>query len=65
MTNEAQENQAKIAEVKRRMLAKELTYEEAKLEAQPTIDRINAKAAEIAKKYNKRAKKLNFSEIMR
>lgn len=65
MTNEAQDNQEKIADIKRRMVAKELSYEDAKLEAQPVIDRINAKAAEIAKKYNKRAKKLSFSEIMR
>lgn len=65
MTNEAQDNQEKIADIKRRMVAKEISYEEAKAEAQPVIDRINAKAAEIAKKYNKRAKKLSFSEIMR
>lgn len=65
MTNEAQDNQEKIADIKRRMVAKELSYEDAKLEAQPVIDRINAKAKELAKKYNKNAKKISFSEIMR
>lgn len=65
MTNEAVQNQEQIADIKRRMSSGELSYEEAKAEAQPVIDRINAKAKELAKKYNKRPKLMNFSEIMR
>jgi hypothetical protein len=47
------------------MLNHEITYDEAKKEAQPIIDAINAKNKEIAKKYNKRPSKLSFAAIMR
>jgi hypothetical protein len=58
---QAIKNQEAIADIQRRMASGELSYDQAKAEAQPIIDGINAKAAEIAKKYNLRAKKISFA----
>lgn len=59
------DNQQKIANIRRRMLSGELSYEQAKAEAQPIIDNINAAAQCLAKKHNVRAGKLTFAAIMR
>lgn len=62
----AAENQAKITAIRRRMLNGEITYDEAKAEAQPIIDAINERAKVIAKKYNQRpGKVVSFAAIMR
>lgn len=42
-----------------------LTYEQGKKEAQPYFDIINAKAIEIAKKYNTRPKKISWLGMTR
>lgn len=42
-----------------------ITYDEAKLKAQPVIDEMNSKASEIYKKYGKKFKKFTFSYLMR
>lgn len=47
------------------MMSGELSYDEAKVEAAPVIAAINDKAALLAKKYNLRVRKVNFSELMR
>lgn len=66
MTNEAVANRTQIEEIKRRFHAGEVSYDTAKAEMQPIIDRINAKAAEIAKKYGKKSYgKVSFAAIMR
>ena len=65
MTNNALDNRQKIQDIRRRMLSGEITYDQAKAEAQPIIDQINATGAAIAKKYGKRATKLQFAAIMR
>ena len=54
-----------ILHIRLRLLSKELSYEEAKELAMPIIEEMNKKSAEIAKKYNVRAKKFNFSSLMR
>lgn len=59
------ENQNKIKDIKNRMLSGEISYEQAKIEAKPIVDIINAKSIEIAKKYNTKAKKISFTEIIR
>lgn len=61
----AAENIATIQDIRRRMLNGELTYDEAKAEAAPTIAAINAKEIAIAKKYNRRAGKISFAALMR
>jgi hypothetical protein len=65
MTSEAADNRAKIMGIKGRMQAGQITYDQAKAEAQPIIDAINAKAKLIAKKYKKRPQLVSFAAIMR
>lgn len=43
----------------------EISYEEAKREAEPIIKSINKKAVELAKKYNMKPQLINFQSIMR
>lgn len=43
----------------------EISYTEAKSQAEPIIASINAKAREIAKKYGMRPRLVSFNEIMR
>lgn len=54
-----------MQDIRRRMLRGEISYEEAKTEATPIIDEINAKAKELAKKHKVRASKVSFAAIMR
>jgi hypothetical protein len=61
----AVENQARLQDIRRRMLSHEISYDQAKAEAQPIIDDINAAANQLAKKYKMRAPKLSFAAIMR
>jgi polyhydroxyalkanoate synthesis regulator phasin len=61
----AAENREKLYGIRRRMLRGEISYEAAKAEAQPLIDAINKKNAEIAKKHGKRAGKISFAAVMR
>jgi hypothetical protein len=61
----AVDNQLKIADIRRRMLSHDITYEQAKAEAQPVIDHINAAAKRLAKKYNLPARKVSFAAMMR
>lgn len=65
MTQQAVNNREAIADIRRRMLNGEISYAQAKVEAQPVIEAINVKAAELAKKYGKRASKVSFEGIMR
>ncbi len=61
----ADENRIKIQDIRRRMLNGELTYEQAKEEAQPIIKQINFTAKQLARKYNLRPRNVGFSEMMR
>jgi hypothetical protein len=63
--NQAVNNREQIKEIRRRMLRGEISYAEAKTEAEPIINAINAKAAELAKKYNMKAAKVSFAAMMR
>jgi polyhydroxyalkanoate synthesis regulator phasin len=66
MKSEAIKNREEIAEIKRKFKSGEISYDQAKAEMQPVLDRINAKSAEIAKKYNKKTvPKVSFAAIMR
>lgn len=42
-----------------------ITYEQAKEQAQPKLDEMNAKGREIAKRFNKTFKPFTFTGVMR
>lgn len=71
MLQQAVNNRTQIADIKRRYDSGVITREQAKVEAQPILDRINGqvetRTKELNKKYglNKRATKLDFINAMR
>lgn len=65
MEKEAFDNVRRIERIRLGLAMGEITYENAKKQAEPIIDAINAKGQKIAKKYGKTYKKITFSEIMR
>lgn len=65
MDHQAAQNREEIARIKNSMLAGEITYEEARIQAAPILERINEKSKELAKKYGRRHVAITFSEIMR
>ena len=58
-------NQKIIKDIKTKLATGEVSYDTAKLLAQPIIDDMNKDIAEISKKHNKRPYKLNFTGLMR
>lgn len=62
---QAAKNRAEIADIQLRYLSGEINREDAERLGQPVLDRINARAATIAKKHNRRPYKITFSEAMR
>jgi len=56
---------AKIFDIRGRLLARIITYDQAKDEAGPVIDAMNEKASAIAKKHGKRFRGFSFSSLMR
>lgn len=65
MTSTAAENRDKLYGIRKQMLSGQITYDEAKEQAAPIIEAINAKAKEIAKKHGKRPQLVSFGAIMR
>lgn len=59
------QNREDIAEIKKALALGYISYDEAKIEAKPVLDRINKKGKEIAKKYNKNYRPITFIEIIR
>jgi len=59
------DNQLKIQDIRRRLLNGEITYDQAKVEAEPIIADINATAKRLAKKYKLPGTKVGFASIMR
>lgn len=62
---QAQQNRQDIEEIKIALACGFISYEEAKIEAKPILDKINKKGKEIAKKYGKKYYPITFTEIMR
>lgn len=52
MSDQAIKNQEEVAEINRRFMRDEITADEAVALLQPIADRVNARAVEIAKKFN-------------
>ena len=65
MNDQALHNIEQMDAIKRKLYAREISYDEAKAQAQPIIDAIYEQHKAIAKKYNKRATKLSFASIIR
>lgn len=62
---QAQQNRQDIEELKLALAYGHISYDEAKIEAKPILDKINKKGKEIAKKYGKKYYPITFTEIMR
>jgi hypothetical protein len=58
-------NRAKIEYIRGRLLAGVIDYETAKAEAAPVIAEMNARGAEIARKYGQRFRPFSFGYLMR
>ncbi len=56
---------AKIRDIRARLLVGEIDHKTAKTEAMPIIAEMNARGAEIAKKYGQRYRPLSFAALMR
>ena len=65
MTDKAKANREAINKLKLALNLGQLTYAEAKEQAKPILDEINAKSRELAKKYGRSHRNLTFEEIMR
>ena len=65
MTEKARANREVINKLKLDLNLGRLTYAEAKEQAKPILDEINAKSRELAKKYGRSHRNLTFEEIIR
>lgn len=65
MTPQAHENRAKMAEIRAKLLGGLLSYEEAQKDAEPYIQRMNRRGAEVAREYGRRFRPLTFASLMR
>lgn len=65
MTSQAHENRAKIAEIRMKLLRGVITYEEARKDAEPYLQHMNRRGAEIAKEYGCKFKPVTFAALMR
>jgi len=63
--NKAIENRERISIIKKDYNSGKISRETAKALAEPIIDSINERGAEIAKKYNKKHSKVSFIGLMR
>jgi hypothetical protein len=54
-----------INAIKKELYSGMIDYNEAKLKSGPIIEEMNKKAAEIAKKYGRKAIPVSFSKLMR
>lgn len=65
MLNQATDNRLKMQAIRKRYLSGQISYDQAKIEAQPLINSINQQAKAIAKRHNMPAPKISFAAIMR
>lgn len=62
---EAKDNINALTTIRYHLVQGLTSYEQARAEAQPIIDRMNARGAEIARESGMKFKPLNFSYLMR
>jgi len=65
LTPQARRNRAQIGYIRCRLLTGLVSYEDAKNEARPIIDRINADGARIAREHGVKHKPITFTSLMR
>ena len=65
MTDQAKKNRAAIEKIRGDLNQGKISYEEAKILAEPTIRKINENAKEIARKYGRKFQAITFAEIIR
>lgn len=65
MEKQAQENREIINRIKMDLALGNISYDQAKIQAEPVIKRINDKARELAKKYNQRPRLVSFGSMFR
>lgn len=65
MEQKAIENRQAIEDIRHRMNAGVLSYEDAQKEAKPIIDAMNERMAEISKEHGFKHKPLSFKYLMR
>jgi hypothetical protein len=61
----AQDLKNKIDEIRTALFRGALSYDDAKLQAQPVIDEMNRRGREIAQKYGKSFRPFSFATLMR
>ena len=59
------EDRKKLYEIKMKLLSGIISYDEAKVQAQPYIDNLNTKGRDIAKKHGRKYVNTTFSNQMR
>jgi len=59
------DDRATLFDIRGKLLVGALTYDQAKADAAPALESLNAKAKEIAKKHGKRLRPFTFSQFMR
>lgn len=52
-------------DLKGKLLTKQITYEQSIQMAQPVLDEMNKKGVEIAKKHNRKYRKLTYISVLR
>lgn len=65
MSPQANENRNKIADIRQRLLQGEITYEQARTEAEPILTQMNAVGARIARESGMKFKPLTFAYLIR
>lgn len=65
LSEQANKNRDVIEGIRHRMNAGVITYEEAQVEAKPTIDAMNKRMEEVAKEHGFKHKPLTFKYLMR
>lgn len=62
---EAARNREQIAIIRGKLISGQITYDQAKILAEPIISRINNKAKEVARKHKVKPKYVDFTNLMR
>lgn len=65
MSEETKSLREDLMQIKTALACGWISYDEAKIEAEPLLERLNDKAKEVAKKYKRNFYPFTFTEIMR
>lgn len=65
MKEQAMKNRERLGDIKARLSVGDISYDQAKAEAEPIIAEINKKAVELGKKYGVKPQLVSFAALMR